>query len=125
MANLLKLRWGSQSVSHSWLLKSGVMWSDRSQQWERRRYGKAAEGDKRRAKVAIEEDDDDEEQMFISSGLSKPLSEILKQLNKKVPDSLVKLRFDNGLSTKYIPWYPPLFTNTHTHTISLYYLITG
>ncbi|EXC32487.1 hypothetical protein L484_012654 [Morus notabilis] len=46
-----------------------------------------------------------EEELPVSSGISKPISDILKQLNKKVPDSLVKVRFDNGVSTKYIPWH--------------------
>ena len=41
-----------------------------------------------------------------TSGISRPLSEILKEINKRVPDSLVKLRTEsNGFSVKYIPWY--------------------
>ncbi|XP_050215121.1 DNA repair RAD52-like protein 1, mitochondrial isoform X1 [Mercurialis annua] len=40
-----------------------------------------------------------------SSGISRPLAEILKQLNKKVPDSLVRQRIDDGFSTKYMPWH--------------------
>jgi hypothetical protein len=40
-----------------------------------------------------------------SSGISRPLSEILKELNKKVPDSLIKVRLEDGFSMKYIPWY--------------------
>ncbi|KAK6257796.1 hypothetical protein QUC31_001255 [Theobroma cacao] len=39
-----------------------------------------------------------------TAGISRPLSEILKELNKKVPDSLVKLRIEDGFSIKYIPW---------------------
>lgn len=39
-----------------------------------------------------------------SSGISRPLSEILKELNKKVPDSIVKARHEDGFSMKYIPW---------------------
>lgn len=41
-----------------------------------------------------------------TSGISRPLSEILKEINKRVPDSLVKLRTEsNGFAVKYIPWY--------------------
>ncbi|XP_062152551.1 DNA repair RAD52-like protein 1, mitochondrial [Alnus glutinosa] len=40
-----------------------------------------------------------------SSGISRPLSEILKELNKKVPDSLIKVRLEDGFSMKYIPWH--------------------
>ncbi|CAO2834431.1 unnamed protein product [Amaranthus hypochondriacus] len=41
-----------------------------------------------------------------TEGISRPLSEILKQLNKKVPDSLIKIRNeDNGFALKYIPWH--------------------
>ncbi|GMN56486.1 hypothetical protein TIFTF001_025595 [Ficus carica] len=54
-----------------------------------------------------DEEEAEEEQVLVSSGISRPISQILKQLNKKVPDSLVKLRFDiqNGVSSKYIPWH--------------------
>ncbi|CAI9117174.1 OLC1v1018520C1 [Oldenlandia corymbosa var. corymbosa] len=43
----------------------------------------------------------------LSSGISRPLSEILKELNKKVPDSLITTRFDpsSGSSIRYIPWH--------------------
>ncbi|KAK3427968.1 DNA repair RAD52-like protein 1, mitochondrial [Eucalyptus grandis] len=40
-----------------------------------------------------------------TSGISRPLSEILKELNKRVPDSLVKVRLEDGSSIKYIPWH--------------------
>ncbi|KAI6689694.1 hypothetical protein NL676_026522 [Syzygium grande] len=40
-----------------------------------------------------------------TSGISRPLSEILKELNKRVPDSLVRTRLEDGLSIKYIPWH--------------------
>ncbi|RLN03245.1 uncharacterized protein C2845_PM13G14990 [Panicum miliaceum] len=43
-----------------------------------------------------------------TEGISKPLAEILKELGKRVPDSLVKTRIeDNGFAIKYIPWVPP------------------
>ncbi|KAF8768516.1 hypothetical protein HU200_007551 [Digitaria exilis] len=39
-------------------------------------------------------------------GISKPLAEVLKELGKRVPDSLVKTRIeDNGFAIKYIPWH--------------------
>ncbi|XP_004244393.1 DNA repair RAD52-like protein 1, mitochondrial [Solanum lycopersicum] len=56
-------------------------------------------------------DKDRERLMFdsekdLTSGISRPLSEILKELNKKVPDSLIKFRHEpNGFSIKYIPWH--------------------
>ncbi|XP_022719781.1 DNA repair RAD52-like protein 1, mitochondrial [Durio zibethinus] len=40
-----------------------------------------------------------------TAGISRPLSDILKELNKKVPDSLVKLRIEAGFNIKYIPWH--------------------
>ncbi|KAL3845730.1 hypothetical protein ACJIZ3_003133 [Penstemon smallii] len=45
--------------------------------------------------------------VFATSGISRPISHILKELNKKVPDSLIKLRTEqpNGPSIKYIPWH--------------------
>ncbi|KAL2231777.1 DNA repair RAD52-like protein 1, mitochondrial isoform X2 [Sesamum indicum] len=40
------------------------------------------------------------------SGISRPLSHILKELNKKVPESLLRLRTEpTGVSVKYIPWH--------------------
>jgi hypothetical protein len=40
-----------------------------------------------------------------TSGICRPLSEILKELNKKVPDSLVKTRVEkDGFHIRYIPW---------------------
>ncbi|KAK8624507.1 hypothetical protein V6N13_065848 [Hibiscus sabdariffa] len=47
-------------------------------------------------------DDDD---AIPTAGISRPLSDILKELNKKVPDSLVKLRNEDGFTMKYIPWH--------------------
>ncbi|XP_057468595.1 DNA repair RAD52-like protein 1, mitochondrial isoform X1 [Actinidia eriantha] len=47
-----------------------------------------------------------QEQDDITSGISRPLSQILKELNKKVPDSLVRVRTEpNGFPIKYIPWH--------------------
>ncbi|CAH9073098.1 unnamed protein product [Cuscuta epithymum] len=41
-----------------------------------------------------------------TSGISRPLSEILKELNKKVPDSLIRVRTEaDGFPIKYIPWH--------------------
>lgn len=40
-----------------------------------------------------------------TSGISRPLAEILKELNKKVPDSVIRTRVEDGFSMKYIPWY--------------------
>ncbi|AAF26028.1 hypothetical protein; 63020-64147 [Arabidopsis thaliana] len=40
-----------------------------------------------------------------TSGISRPLAEILKELNKKVPDSVIRTRVEDGCSIKYIPWH--------------------
>ncbi|GMH17351.1 hypothetical protein Nepgr_019192 [Nepenthes gracilis] len=40
-----------------------------------------------------------------TEGISRPLSEVLKQLNKRVPDSLVKVRQEDGFPVKYVPWH--------------------
>ncbi|KAL1555734.1 DNA repair RAD52-like protein 1, mitochondrial isoform X1 [Salvia divinorum] len=41
-----------------------------------------------------------------TAGISKPLSEILKDLNKKVPESLLKSRTEpSGFSIRYVPWH--------------------
>ncbi|KAL6997403.1 hypothetical protein U1Q18_007529 [Sarracenia purpurea var. burkii] len=50
----------------------------------------------------IPEQDDD----VPTSGITRPLSEVLKELNKKVPDSLVRVRTEaDGFPVKYIPWH--------------------
>jgi hypothetical protein len=49
-------------------------------------------------------DDNAKNDSVPTSGISRPLSEILKELNKKVPDTLVSQRVDNGFSIKYVPW---------------------
>ncbi|CAM8982072.1 unnamed protein product [Rhodiola kirilowii] len=46
-----------------------------------------------------------EEEVIPSSGVSRPLSEILRELNKRVPDSLIRTRVEDGFSIKYIPWH--------------------
>lgn len=41
-----------------------------------------------------------------TEGISKPLADVLRELGKRVPDSLVKTRLeDNGFALKYIPWH--------------------
>ncbi|XP_077249677.1 cobalt ion binding protein isoform X2 [Tasmannia lanceolata] len=40
-----------------------------------------------------------------TSGISRPLSEILKELNRKVPDSFIRTRMEDGFSIKYVPWH--------------------
>ena len=40
-----------------------------------------------------------------TSGIGRPLAKILKELNKKVPDSAIKTRVEDGFSMKYIPWF--------------------
>ncbi|KAI3831211.1 hypothetical protein MKX03_033997 [Papaver bracteatum] len=40
-----------------------------------------------------------------ASGISKPLSEILKELSKRIPDALIKTRSEKGFTMRYIPWH--------------------
>ncbi|OIT34968.1 PREDICTED: DNA repair RAD52-like protein 1, mitochondrial [Nicotiana attenuata] len=62
--------------------------------------------DKDREKMMSDSDRETPEYDVPTSGISRPLSEILKELNKKVPDSLIKFRHEpNGFSLKYIPWH--------------------
>ncbi|XP_050376922.1 DNA repair RAD52-like protein 1, mitochondrial [Argentina anserina] len=75
-----------------------------------RSYAKMASmpyGQGRREKpVEVEADEgEDLDDFAVSSGISRPLSEILKQINKKVPDALIKFRHENGFTSKYIPWH--------------------
>ncbi|KAG6483754.1 DNA repair RAD52-like protein 1, mitochondrial [Zingiber officinale] len=50
--------------------------------------------------AAISEDED-----VPTSGISRPLSEILKELNKKIPESLVSTRLEGDAALKYVPWH--------------------
>ncbi|KAM0032621.1 putative DNA repair RAD52-like protein [Helianthus debilis subsp. tardiflorus] len=44
--------------------------------------------------------------------LSRPISEILKELNKKVPDSLIRTRTESdGFTLKHLPWLISLSTS--------------
>lgn len=49
--------------------------------------------------------DPEADEFVPNSGISRPLSEILKELNKKVPDSVIRHRVEDGFSIKYIPWH--------------------
>ncbi|KAK9095787.1 hypothetical protein Sjap_021284 [Stephania japonica] len=40
-----------------------------------------------------------------TSGISRPLSEILKELSRKVPDSFIRVRCEDGFNMKYVPWH--------------------
>ncbi|KAG6552263.1 hypothetical protein Mapa_006113 [Marchantia paleacea] len=40
-----------------------------------------------------------------SSFITRPLAEILRDMNKRVPDKVLKVRMDEGVPLKYIPWY--------------------
>jgi len=37
--------------------------------------------------------------------ITRPLAEILRDMNKRVPDKVLKTRNDEGVVLKYIPWY--------------------
>lgn len=56
-------------------------------------------------------DEYDDAQDVPTSGICRPLSDILKELNKKVPDSLISIRTEaNGFSIKYVPWSVSIFS---------------
>jgi hypothetical protein len=40
-----------------------------------------------------------------NSFITRPLAEILRDMNKRVPDKVLKTRTDEGVTLKYIPWY--------------------
>ncbi|KAL4389923.1 hypothetical protein S245_007609 [Arachis hypogaea] len=66
-----------------------------------RLYSKASS-----ASSATTDDCGEGEDAAPTSGICRPLSEILKELNKKVPDSLVKTRVEHdGFAIRYIPWH--------------------
>ncbi|KAF5946709.1 hypothetical protein HYC85_016937 [Camellia sinensis] len=59
----------------------------------------------RESSIPSSEKEEDLEDLVSTSGISRPLSEILKELNKKVPDSLIRVRTESdGFPVKYIPW---------------------
>ncbi|MCL7046140.1 hypothetical protein MKW94_021972 [Papaver nudicaule] len=90
MKSLLKT---SSSSTLSSSLRSVISVSSRS-------YSKVSAKEER--VPVFESDVSDDTQ---NSGISKPLSEILKELSKKVPDSLIKTRTEKGFTMKYIPWH--------------------
>ncbi|KMZ66207.1 Cobalt ion binding protein [Zostera marina] len=40
-----------------------------------------------------------------TSGISRSLSETLREINKRVPDAFTKIRNEDGFDLKYIPWH--------------------
>ncbi|TYH83443.1 hypothetical protein ES332_D02G132500v1 [Gossypium tomentosum] len=55
--------------------------------------------------VSFSTKSDDDDDAIPTAEISRPLADILKELNKKVPDSLVRLRTEDGFNIKYIPWH--------------------
>ncbi|KAM7511462.1 hypothetical protein LguiB_010337 [Lonicera macranthoides] len=103
--SLLKQSINSSSRSSSSLLRSLLVLRNPS-------HGRTFATSKKRhikeeEEVAKAADESDHHHDVVpTSGICRPLSDILKELNKKVPDSLVKLRTeDNGFAVKYIPWH--------------------
>jgi hypothetical protein len=39
-----------------------------------------------------------------TEGISRPLAEVLKELGKRIPDSLVRSYVEDGVSLRYVPW---------------------
>ncbi|CAL0329449.1 unnamed protein product [Lupinus luteus] len=78
------------SSSRKWLRR---LWNDSNKS---KYYSSCSSG------VVVGDSDSEVE----SSGISRPLCEILKELNKKVPDHLVKTRLQNdGFPLRYVPWH--------------------
>lgn len=40
-----------------------------------------------------------------SSTISRPLADVLRELNRRVPDRLIKVRVEEGFTTRYVPWH--------------------
>ncbi|KAJ3678027.1 hypothetical protein LUZ60_001830 [Juncus effusus] len=38
-------------------------------------------------------------------GISRPLAEVLKELGRKVPESVIRTRVEDGFAIKYVPWH--------------------
>lgn len=45
------------------------------------------------------------ENQATASITSRPLAEIFRDMNKRVPDKVLKIQLDEGVPLKYIPWY--------------------
>eukprot|EP00249_Psilotum_nudum_P012518 c23828_g1_i1 orf=192-779(-) len=45
------------------------------------------------------------ENIPLSSCITRPLAEILRDLNKRVPDKVLKTEIEDGVARKFIPWY--------------------
>lgn len=52
--------------------------------------------------------------------IGRPLSDILRELNKKVPESLIKTRTEDGFTIRYIPWFA-LFPSSVTYLMQLFW----
>lgn len=88
----------SSPLKQSLLFSSSLSYSTKSSAFGARNKNTATE-------KLSDIDDNAENDSVPTSGISRPLSEILKELNKKVPDTLVSQRVDNGFSIKYVPWH--------------------
>lgn len=81
--------------------------------------------DKREKKEERVNDIPDEYDAVPTSGISRPLSEILKEINKRVPDSLVRVRTEaDGFPVKYIPWFT-LFFSLYIDDYLCFYILSG
>ncbi|KAG9457051.1 hypothetical protein H6P81_001559 [Aristolochia fimbriata] len=66
----------------------------------RSRYARFAAYSTKSGFTETEVPDDDR-----TEGISRPLSEVLKVLGRKVPENLIKTRVEDGFSIKYVPWH--------------------
>ncbi|PKA56645.1 hypothetical protein AXF42_Ash012775 [Apostasia shenzhenica] len=62
----------------------------------------AAKASPFRSSPAVTEEEDE----VPTEGISRPLSEVLRELGKRVPDSFMKARIEeDGQTIKYVPWH--------------------
>eukprot|EP01018_Ginkgo_biloba_P022951 Gb_30433 [translate_table: standard] len=69
-----------------------------------------------------------EEPEVPSSGRSRPLADILRELSRRVPEKLIKVRVEDGFSIKYVPCAYAILTmgvlfefiQSHSNTLQLH-----
>ncbi|KAJ3707749.1 hypothetical protein LUZ61_011454 [Rhynchospora tenuis] len=52
-----------------------------------------------------EREEEREKEEVPTEGISRPLAEVLKELNKRIPDSLVRTYVEDGCALRYVPWH--------------------
>ncbi|KAJ1703273.1 hypothetical protein LUZ63_003052 [Rhynchospora breviuscula] len=52
-----------------------------------------------------EREEEREKEEVPTEGISRPLADVLKELNKRIPDSLVRTYVEDGCALRYVPWH--------------------